>query len=273
MANIQTFNQTDTGTEIKDKLNNNFANLNTDKIEAADTVTLTNKTIDGANNTISNLDSTNFASTALTNPAAATTQQDILTGTLTTSGEVASFDANGNVQSSGFTISSSSTLGNSATTIPNELALHNYMTQNLAHKQFFLQPIYSSGTINSVQNTFGGREVDGIGDVVSFFGHIPSNGGGSWTVDHIKMWFLPLATGTFSGTVETQFAVNAEDVSTMTTNSESLSTISVTQNEMHVQTLGSGIATGLAIGHGMGIKYTHNSTLDLIVIGVEIKFT
>jgi hypothetical protein len=44
----------------------NFTNLNTDKVEAADTRTLTNKTISGANNTLSNIGNASLTNSAIT---------------------------------------------------------------------------------------------------------------------------------------------------------------------------------------------------------------
>jgi hypothetical protein len=44
----------------------NFTNLNTDKIEAADTRTLTNKTISGANNTLSNIGNASLTNSSIT---------------------------------------------------------------------------------------------------------------------------------------------------------------------------------------------------------------
>jgi hypothetical protein len=44
----------------------NFTNLNTDKVEAADTRTLTNKTISGANNTLSNIGNASLTNSSIT---------------------------------------------------------------------------------------------------------------------------------------------------------------------------------------------------------------
>lgn len=52
MTTITTINANDLITNSRTDLNNNFSNLNTDKIEPADTRTLTNKTIAGVNNTL-----------------------------------------------------------------------------------------------------------------------------------------------------------------------------------------------------------------------------
>lgn len=48
------------------EVDNNFINLNTDKIEAAQSVTLTNKTISGSNNTLSNIGNSSLANSSVT---------------------------------------------------------------------------------------------------------------------------------------------------------------------------------------------------------------
>lgn len=55
MSTITTILSTDNVGDSRAVINTNFSNLNTDKIEAASADTLTNKTIDADNNTISNL--------------------------------------------------------------------------------------------------------------------------------------------------------------------------------------------------------------------------
>ncbi len=52
MSTITTINATDLITNSRGDINNNFSNLNTDKVETADVRTLTNKTINGASNTL-----------------------------------------------------------------------------------------------------------------------------------------------------------------------------------------------------------------------------
>lgn len=52
MSTIVTIQSTDLITNSRSDLNTNFSNLNTDKIESSDTRTLSNKTINGANNTL-----------------------------------------------------------------------------------------------------------------------------------------------------------------------------------------------------------------------------
>lgn len=48
------------------EVDNNFINLNTDKIEAAQSVTLTNKTISGANNTLSSIGNSSLTNSSVT---------------------------------------------------------------------------------------------------------------------------------------------------------------------------------------------------------------
>ena len=55
MSTITTLNTTDSGSTSRTTINTNFTNLNTDKIEADSTDTLTNKTIDGDDNTLSDI--------------------------------------------------------------------------------------------------------------------------------------------------------------------------------------------------------------------------
>ena len=55
MSTITSLGASDTGSVSRPVINTNFTNLDTDKIEAGSTDTLTNKTIDADNNTVSNI--------------------------------------------------------------------------------------------------------------------------------------------------------------------------------------------------------------------------
>lgn len=119
MATIKTFsttNQTTTDQVIAD-LNTSFGNLNTDKIEAASTDTLTNKTIDADNNTISNINSTHCDATGSDN--------NIVSGTAGTSNNLVKWDANGDAIDAGVATSTTAPSASSDdTTVPTSEATH-----------------------------------------------------------------------------------------------------------------------------------------------------
>jgi len=85
------------------EVDTNFTNLNTDKIEAADTRTLTNKTIAFGSNTLTDVASTNTTQTltnkTLTSPviSGGTINNTVIGGTTRAAGSFTTLDANGNV--------------------------------------------------------------------------------------------------------------------------------------------------------------------------------
>jgi hypothetical protein len=83
----------------------NFTNLNNDKIEAADTRTLTNKTISGSNNTLSNIGNASLTNSSITFGSTAQALGSTVSalngvsigGTTRAAGSFTTLDANGNV--------------------------------------------------------------------------------------------------------------------------------------------------------------------------------
>jgi hypothetical protein len=87
------------------ELDANFNNLNNDKIESADTRTLTNKTISGSNNTLSNIDNSSLTNSSITFGATSQALGSTVSalngvsigGTTRAAGSFTTLDANGNV--------------------------------------------------------------------------------------------------------------------------------------------------------------------------------
>ena len=95
----QTFLEADTGSEALGKLNANFDELYADKIEADSTDTLENKSIDANNNTITNLGTDEFATASKTG-----LDTKVVTGTKGSANEIAKWNADGDLVSTGMTV-------------------------------------------------------------------------------------------------------------------------------------------------------------------------
>lgn len=98
MAQIDNIPQNEKTLESLSKINQNFNNLNTDKLEAGSTETLTNKTINAENNTVTELTTESIKTTSKTGQGT-----KLVTGTNGTDGFIAKWDVNGNAIGSSVT--------------------------------------------------------------------------------------------------------------------------------------------------------------------------
>ena len=127
------------------EVDTNFTNLNTDKIEAADTRTLTNKTISGANNTLSNIgnssltnSSITFGSTAQALGSTVSALNGVSIGATTAStGAFTTLTSTGTTTLNGTTIPASKTLADTDT------------AQTLTNKTLSTGTAITGGTINN----------------------------------------------------------------------------------------------------------------------------
>jgi hypothetical protein len=110
MATINNIPETEGVLDSLSKINANFTNLNADKIEADSVDTLTNKTINADNNTISELEVDNIKTTSKTG-------QDlkVVTGTNGTTQRLTKWDVNGDLVESTILESNVNTLGGTQT--------------------------------------------------------------------------------------------------------------------------------------------------------------
>lgn len=129
-----------TGSASMGIINTNFDNLNTDKIEATQTVALTNKTIDGDLNTVQDLPYTAIKSTARTG-----SDTKLATGTPGSTDELSKWNVDGDLVSAGVTVSTSApTTSSLDTTIPTSQAVSEAIVASAAAKQIFVPVVKHS---------------------------------------------------------------------------------------------------------------------------------
>ena len=171
MATIDNIPSTEGVLDSLSKINGNFTNLNADKIEAASVDTLTNKTINADNNTISELEVDNIKTASKTG-----IDTKIVTGTNGTTDRLTKWDANGDlVESSLSETDVSSTVANatlntdtdvsgndwvldeddmasdSATKVPTQQSVKAYVDENgAASPDSFTVGLIPPSTLNAV---------------------------------------------------------------------------------------------------------------------------
>lgn len=130
MATIQTMGPSyqNTADEVASALNANFGALNTDKIEAADTQTLTNKTIDADNNTLSNIEVDNIKSSSKSGD-----DTTLITGTAGSADNLAKFNADGDLVDAGVAVlDEDSMASNSSSAVPTQQSTKAYVDSAIA---------------------------------------------------------------------------------------------------------------------------------------------
>lgn len=144
MAQIDNIPQNEKTLDSLSKINQNFNNLNTDKLEAGSTETLTNKTINAENNTVTELTTASIKTTSKTGQGT-----KLVTGTNGVAGELAEWNSEGNIVQSNITKNNitlntdTSVSGNdwvldednfasdSATKVPTQQSVKAYVDNNL----------------------------------------------------------------------------------------------------------------------------------------------
>lgn len=141
MATITTLGASDDGATSRTTINTNFTNLNTDKIEADSSDTLTNKTIDGDDNTLSDIGTASLKTKTGSDAS-------VVTGTAGTSGNLAQWNADGDVVDSSVAVDTDGTLaGNSDSSIPTEKAVKTYADTKLQYGAMCVVFDFASGGV------------------------------------------------------------------------------------------------------------------------------
>lgn len=267
MSTINTILDGDSGSSSLGDINTNFSNLNTDKIEADDTKTLTNKSIDAANNSITNLDTDDFASSAKTGSDA-----KLVTGTAGDADEIAKFNADGDLVSTDIkTTATAPSSSSDDTTIPTSEAVHEAMNNTVAGaNEMFIYPTANSASSSS--NPFN-QSIDDFylaqitsSQSVFFTFRVPSNFA-SLTEIHVVM--IPDVSETINYDLISHYAAENEDHDTHNESDSSLS--KVVEVKTIEQADVSTVFTAMAGGDYCALQFASN-TSNLRVIGLYFKY-
>lgn len=265
MATIETFSSGDTGSSVLGDLNTNFSNLNTDKIEADSTDTLTNKTIDIDNNTVSNIETDNFKSTAKTG-----LDTKVVTGTAGSNGELATWNADGDVDSDGVSVTTTApTSSSDDTTVPTSEAVREAIVAAVGSTKTIFVPVTGGNTITSAYDTAVGDFVantPGSNDNVYFNFKIPDDFG---TLSEADIVMIPDATETIQYDLYANYGQVGEAYNF--NDEEALNeTASATTSQL-LEADATGVLSSVTAGDYVGLRL--NSDTDVLqIIGLSITY-
>lgn len=252
MSTITTINSTDQVNNSRAVINTNFSNLNTDKLEAATTATLTNKTFDanGTGNSLSNVEIADFKADAKTGNAT-----KAVTGTAGTDGNLLKWDANSNAVDSTFSVSDVSVaLTDSATTLPVESKVKDYV--DALTKQMWVPIAHfrdTSGGTNlfpyqSTLGDFPSLTLD-VSDYARFSFVVPT---GYTSLTSAYVYFIATNTGNFDMIATSTFATSPNLYNTSTDTTDVI-TKTCTQNNIYSLDV-SGAITSIVAGDLVGLS-------------------
>lgn len=261
MSTITTLQNTDSGSDSMGIINDNFDALNSDKIESDSTDTLQNKTIDGDNNSISNI-----ATSSLKNKTGLDT--DIVTGTAGSANELAKWNSDGDIVTTGITVETSLTSSN--TKVPTSKAVKDYVDAAIATKSVFVTNSNTDGTASIIDN-YAYVSLNNLQYAMYKF-IIPEDFTSFLSLEAIM---IPDATETIQWDIAASQAASAETYNTITATDLNV-TSSVTVNKLTVVDIGAStninsLLTGLSSGDMLGITFTSNTTL-LRILGLKLKY-
>ncbi len=268
MATITTLASGDSGSVSLGVINTNFDNLNTDKIEATQTVALTNKTIDGDLNTVQDLPYTAIKSTARTG-----LDVKIVTGTAGDTDELVKWNVDGDVVSTDVSITTTApTVASLDTTIPTSQAVYEAITASLETKSIFI-PVASSysSVALGVTGNYVTRVLTDTGSVYFTF-KVPDN---YTSFTSMKMYMIPDTTETIQWDITAYQAASGETYTTLTAVDSNV-TLGVTINLLTKANIGAStnMATflaGLQAGDTCTIFF-ESDTDNIIVVGLEFNY-
>lgn len=214
MSTITEILNTDSPSSSLGAINDNFEALNTDKIEATQTVALTNKTIDADLNTITDLTPTNIKSANKTG-----LDTKVVTGTDGDANDLIMWNSDGDAVSSGYTVAE----------IISEAVTE--AEASLTTKELFVSCIKSSDTMPYTPSAIGNfafAQLDS-GEVGYFHFRCPQNFN---TLDAVYLVMIPDATETLTMTDCSVSLIAEGEVYTGTVTATGSNTKSVTVNQM-----------------------------------------
>jgi len=264
MATITSINAaTDSPSSSVGIINTNFSNLNSDKIEATDVRTLTNKTINADNNTITNIGTSNLKSTSKTGILT-----KIVTGAKGDANELAKWDSNGDLVSTDVTIETSLT-STSDVKLPTSKAVADYITTQYSNTKTLFVPVTAGNTLSSAYDTAVGNFATNTPDngENAFFNFRVPNNFSSLVSANVVM--IPDTTETIQWDLAINYGVVGQAYTSHSATATD-STKSVTQNILTEADIASSLS-GIQAGSYVGIKFTSNTT-TIRIIGLYINY-
>lgn len=264
MSTITDLASATTGSASMGIINDNFDNLNNDKIEDDSTDTLTNKTIDGDLNTITDLAYSSIKSTSRSGA-----DVTLVTGTKGSTDELAKWNVDGDLVTAGVSVTTTAPTSSSPdTTVPTSQAVYEAVSA-LAEKSFFV-PVTAGNTLTSAYDTAVGdfsTNTPDAAQVLYFVFKIPDNFN---TLTEAVMVMIPDATETIQYDLDSDYGQSGE---AYTTHSETVSnaTAGATASQLLEVSVAS-VMTLISAGDYVAIKVTSDTT-QLRVIGLAIKYT
>ena len=272
MSTITTLTSTDTGSVSMGVINTNFSNLNTDKIEATQTVALTNKTIDADLNTITDLTPTNIKTGNKTG-----LDTSIVTGTKGDANELAQWNSDGDLITTDVSITTAQPSSSSNdVTIPTSKAVYEAIQAEIVEKQIFVPVLHNTASATSNPNgqfigQFPYATVNAT-QAVYFSFHVPV---GYTTLTSVELVLIPDATETLTMTQCTVAIAAAGEVYNVLETSTGSQTKAVTTSQITKWQLDNLTNTPfqfMAANDMVGVMVTAGTTL-FRVVGLLVKYT
>lgn len=270
MATITTLASGDSGSVSLGVINTNFDNLNTDKIEATQTVALTNKTIDGDLNTVQDLPYTAIKSTARTG-----LDVKIVTGTAGDTDELVKWNADGDVVSTDITTTTTAPTSSSTDlTIPTSQAVYEAILEKLTVKQLYVPCIKSADTAPytpSALAAFAFAQLDSA-EVGYFSFHCPAD---FVSLTSVELVMIPDATENVSiTTITTNIGADGENYNNHigTVSSPTLAVTADKVTKWRIDNLTGTPFASMMANDMVGVSITSGTTM-LRVIGLLVKYS
>lgn len=253
-------------------INANFTELYTNKIEATQTVALTNKTIDADLNTITDLTPTNIKTGNKTG-----LDTFVVTGTKGDADELAKWNSDGDLVSTDVSITTSQPSSTSLdTTIPTSKAVYDYMSAQVDVKQVYVPALYNNAAAtqnpnSSLLSPFPYTSINATQTIYFNFA-VPENYSALVSAELIM---IPDATETLTFTDVTVNTIADGQVYTGTTVSTGSFTQAVTVNTMTFVELSTRTNlpfTDMVAGDIVGVSVQSGTTL-MRILGLLIKYS